>query len=90
MNSLIQCGHLYSQQNAPTGYLYQEYTESPQKKIRLEAIASKKDEIVNCQNKIAVVNNKLAAERDNVLASEKDGGDPIVTGSFNKFSYYVF
>ena len=56
----------------------------------MEQIASKKDEIVNCQNKIAVVNNKLAAEIDNVFASEKDGGDPIVTGSFNKFSDYVF
>ena len=52
--------------------------------MRMEQIASKKDEIVNCQNKIAVVNNKLAAERDNVLASEKDDGKLIVAGCLIK------
>ncbi len=48
------------------------------------------DKIIKRQHIIALTNNKLAAEIDNVFASEKDGGDPIVTGSFNKFSDYVF
>ena len=56
----------------------------------MEQIASNKDEIVKRQHIIALTKNKLSAEIDNVFASEKDGGDPIVTGSFNKFSDYVF
>ena len=85
MNSLIQCGHLYSQQNAPTGYLYQEYTESPQKKIRLEAIAYKiKRQHINA----LVTKNKLASKKVNVLAAEKDDGKLIVAGCFNKFGRY--
>ncbi len=56
----------------------------------MEQIARKTDEIILRQNIVALVNNKVAAGRDNVLASEKDGGDTIVTGSFNHFSDYVF
>ena len=53
----------------------------------MEAIAYKiKRQHINA----LVTKNKLASKKVNVLASEKDGGDPIVTGSFNKFSDYVF
>ncbi len=64
-------------------YLYQECTESPIKKIKLEAIVSKKDDKVKRQHIIASVKNKLAAVRDNVLGGEEDIGNPIVPGCFN-------
>ena len=89
MNSLIQCGHLYSQQNAPTAYLYQECTESPIKKIKLEAIAYKMDKIIKRQHiNDLVTMNKLATKKVNVLAAEKDDGKLIVAGCFNKFGRY--
>ena len=58
---------------------------------KLAAIAYKgKNKIKRQHINYLVAKNKLAAERDDVLASKKDGGDPIVTGSFNKFNGYVF
>ncbi len=52
----------------------------------MKAIAYQMDKIIKRQHINALVTmNKLAARKVNVLASEKDCGEPIVAGCFNKY-----